>query len=221
MKKLLSNLSIAILLSGVFSLIGASPVSAAANLYLSPATQTVTQGDTFSVQLRANIGGTDTVNAVQAKLSYPTDKLECSGVSNSGGAFSISQIHNALTSSGGGAITIVEGTTGSGVSGDKLVATINFKAKVGSGSAQVSFVSGSIVVRGTDYANIVGSTTGGTYTFTTTCKTADLNCDGAVNIRDFGIFLGKWGTSDAAADFNHDGTVNIRDFGIFLGKWGT
>jgi|GEM_PF-1757508 len=52
-------------------------------------------------------------------------------------------------------------------------------------------------------------------------KTGDLNGDGVVNIRDFGIFLGKWNTSDATADFNHDGIVNIRDFGIFLGKWGT
>ena len=52
-------------------------------------------------------------------------------------------------------------------------------------------------------------------------KLGDLNLDGSVNIRDFGIFLGKWGTADQAADFNKDGTVNIRDFGIFLGKWGS
>jgi len=52
-------------------------------------------------------------------------------------------------------------------------------------------------------------------------KIGDLNLDNAINIRDFGIFLGKWGKADQTSDFNKDSIVNIRDFGIFLGRWGT
>ena len=36
-----------------------------------------------------------------------------------------------------------------------------------------------------------------------TGKLGDLNGDNSVNISDFGIFLGRWGTGDQNADFNH------------------
>ena len=53
-------------------------------------------------------------------------------------------------------------------------------------------------------------------------KTADLNCDGAVNLTDFSILLFFWqkkNPSNARADINADGQVTIVDFSVMLFQW--
>jgi len=56
------------------------------------------------------------------------------------------------------------------------------------------------------------------------CISADLNCDGVVNVSDLLILLGAWGTCtepDACpADLNDDGVVNVSDLLILLSNWG-
>ena len=55
-----------------------------------------------------------------------------------------------------------------------------------------------------------------------TCKGADLNFDGKVNIIDFSILLYFWGQTKPAniyADINFDGIVNIIDFSIMMYQW--
>ncbi|MBI3572416.1 hypothetical protein HY091_02710, partial [Candidatus Kaiserbacteria bacterium] len=50
-------------------------------------------------------------------------------------------------------------------------------------------------------------------------KSADLNCDGGVNLTDFSILLFFWkatNPTNARADINHDGSVNVVDFSIML-----
>jgi hypothetical protein len=53
---------------------------------------------------------------------------------------------------------------------------------------------------------------------------ADLNCDGVVNVSDLLILLGDWGPCvdpDACpADLNDDGVVNVSDLLILLSNWG-
>ena len=44
---------------------------------------------------------------------------------------------------------------------------------------------------------------------------ADLDNDGVVNLRDYGLFRQRFGTADPDADFNGSGLVTIADFGIF------
>lgn len=51
------------------------------------------------------------------------------------------------------------------------------------------------------------------------CGTADLNCDGSVNLVDFSILLFHWGTEDKEADVNEDATVGLVDFSIMLFHW--
>lgn len=151
---------ICLLTISLFSGFFASPVLAAASLYLSPASSTVSQGGSFSVGVRVNTGGAK-VNAVQAYLSYPADKLDFVSVAG-GGSFSI----QAENSGGGGAVKIVRGVdpaVGS-VSGDNLVATVTFRARLSSGSAAVSFTSASKVVS-TSNKNILSGKSGGTYSF--------------------------------------------------------
>lgn len=53
-------------------------------------------------------------------------------------------------------------------------------------------------------------------------KTADLNCDGRVNLTDFSILLFFWqqrNPANARADINGDTLVTITDFSIMLFQW--
>ncbi|OGY23208.1 MAG: hypothetical protein A2172_02405 [Candidatus Woykebacteria bacterium RBG_13_40_15] len=147
----------------IFPLAPLSKVFAGGSLYLSPGSATVVQGATFSVSVRVNTGGTP-ANAVTANLTYPTASLDFLGISSAGSAFEI----EAPSSGGGGSITISRGTL-SPVVGDKLLATLTFRAKVSSGLATVSFSGGSAIVN--DGINIMTGSSGGTYSFTSTTST--------------------------------------------------
>ena len=52
---------------------------------------------------------------------------------------------------------------------------------------------------------------------------ADLDGDGVVDIKDWSIFLSRWGSSDSAErrrdDINGDGTVDIADFSTFCAPY--
>ena len=54
---------------------------------------------------------------------------------------------------------------------------------------------------------------------------ADLNCDGNVNLTDVAILLSFWGkdpsgsTSCKSPDINQDGKVNLADFSIMMSQW--
>jgi hypothetical protein len=157
MKKLLSKFLIAALISATFLVSNPPNAQAGGSIYLSPGAQSISQGSTFYVSVRVNTGSS--IDAVQANLSYPTDKLDYLGISYGGTAFEI----QAQSSGGGGSIKIGRGTL-SPKSGDRLVATISFRAKVGSGSASVSFTGGTEAVSGGKVVTSSGS--GATYSFT-------------------------------------------------------
>ncbi len=56
------------------------------------------------------------------------------------------------------------------------------------------------------------------------CASADLNCDGVVDVSDLLILLSVWRTcgdpNDCPADINNDGTVDVSDLLILLSSWG-
>src|SRR3989304_6057950 len=130
--------------------------AASASLFLSPASSSVSQGSIITVSVRKN-SGSKPVNAVQANLSYPADKLDYVSISNSS-AFSIV----AQNSGGGGSVQIARGANPA-VTGNQLVASVRFKAKVASGTATVSIAAGSSVVSASSNSNIMTSTGGGSY----------------------------------------------------------
>ncbi|OGY25817.1 MAG: hypothetical protein A2Z24_00445 [Candidatus Woykebacteria bacterium RBG_16_44_10] len=157
MKNLLPKLLIVSLLLGVTWLSNPHQAFAAANFYLSPASKTVSQGSSFAVAVR--VSSAEAIDSVQANLSYPADKLDFLSISTSSSAFSL-QWEN---SGGGGSVRIARSVPGGSVSGDKLIATVSFRAKQSSGSATISFAGGTEAVSaGT---SVGGGKTGGTYTF--------------------------------------------------------
>src|SRR5262249_41924482 len=123
-------------------------------LYLTPASGTVLNGNTVDVAIHEN-SDTKTVNAVQANLTYDPAKLQFVSISSAGTAFPLV----AQSTGGSGTVQIARAITGGSapVSGDQLVATVTFKAIVGGTTAAVSFGSGSAVVSSTDNTNILVS----------------------------------------------------------------
>ena len=49
----------------------------------------------------------------------------------------------------------------------------------------------------------------------------DLNHDGAVDLKDWGLFSEKWKWEKVllAADLDRDGSMGVRDAYIFVGNW--
>ena len=157
MLKRVVSLAIVTLLLAMPLSVTRSAHAASASLYLSPASSSITNGSTFSVSVRENSGG-DAVNAAEISLTYPADKLDFVSISSSS-AFGIV----AANSGGGGNVNIDRGATPA-VTGDQLIATVRFKAKVASGSAAVNFASGKVISEA-NTQNIVTSMKGATYTF--------------------------------------------------------
>lgn len=157
MKKILSSFLIGSFLSSLVLAASAGPALSAGSIYLSPGSSTVYGGTSFSVSVRINTGG-GSVDAVQANLSYPADKLDFLGVSYGGSSFEI----QAESSGGGGSVRMGRGSL-SAKSGDLLIGTVTFRAKQSSGTAVVSFASGT---EGVKAGKVVTSAGGGaTYSF--------------------------------------------------------
>ncbi|MDF2460799.1 MAG: Cohesin domain [Candidatus Saccharibacteria bacterium] len=133
-------------------------LAAAASMYLTPASGTYAAGSTLTVTVRINTGGDD-VNAVQADLTYPTNKLTFQSVDASASAFDVP----APTSGGNGAVSIARGKIGN-VTGDVEVAKVKFTVLSSPGSVPITFSNSSAVVRSSDSVNILANKTGGTYT---------------------------------------------------------
>jgi hypothetical protein len=104
--------------------------------------------------------GSDTVNAVQANLSYPSNLLTFVSITPNASAWPI----EAQNTGGSGLVKIGRGTT-TPVTGSQLIATVRFTASA-AGSTQVAFASGSGIIRSTDNTAEPSTNTGGSYTIT-------------------------------------------------------
>jgi chitodextrinase len=134
--------------------------AASASMTLIPSATSVNIGDTVSITVREN-SSTDTVNAVQANVSYDTTRLQYLGVDDTGSAFGLV----AATTNSNGVVSVARGVQGGSapVTGDQLVTKINFKVLAG-GSAPLTIAAGSAVVRSTDNVDILVNKTGTTLT---------------------------------------------------------
>ncbi len=159
------------ILAGAFMLVAAAAGTfivvnsrAASNqLYLTPIDGSVQINTNVAVQVRID-SGTDTVNAVQANLTYDPAKLQFVSVDSAGSALPL----EASTQTSSGSIMMARATNGGATppSGDFLFATVTFKALAGTGTASVDVAAGSHVVRSTDSQDLLTASAGATYTLT-------------------------------------------------------
>ncbi len=136
-----------------------SPVS----LYLSPASGSFTVGSTFAVSIYVNTGG-NAINAVQADLSFPADKLQVVSPDSGKSFIQIWVAQPGYSNTEGtlhfqGALPSPGITTSAG-----LVATITFRV-INTGTAAVRFLDTSRVLLNDGLAtNALSQMTNGIYT---------------------------------------------------------
>jgi hypothetical protein len=121
---------IVVLLLLVFSFVLVPKVAFAAttSVYISPSSKTVTNGDSFTVQIRIN-SGADTYDTAAARINYDSSKLQY--VSYAAGALS------SLPTESGSGFFKYSGYVFSPLSGDQAMYSVTFKA-IASGTASLS-----------------------------------------------------------------------------------
>jgi hypothetical protein len=127
----------------------ASPPNQNASLYFSPGQHSIAPNTSFTVQVRENSGLTR-VNAVEADLTYPMDKLTFISTDATTSPFTI----EAQNGGGEGKVTIGRGIIGS-LTGDQLVASITFKTNDRAGNAQLKFSDSAALVSVQGNTNII------------------------------------------------------------------
>jgi hypothetical protein len=131
--------------------------NANSTLRLSPASKTVTGGSNLSIQIWEN-SYDQKVNAVQANLAYDPAKLMFLNIDASSSAFKL----EVPSSGGNGEVKIGRGQQ-TPLTGNQLVAIVNFNVIGTGGSTSVSFASGSQLASATTNKNILAKTYGGNY----------------------------------------------------------
>lgn len=215
-----------------------------ASLTIDPSSGSHVIGSDFIVTVHEN-SGAESVNAVEADLSYDQSKLQFINVNTSGSVFSA----GPATTGGNGSVSIVNGSTTS-YTGDQIVGSITFRALASTTGTGVAFASSSAVVRTSDSANLWnGASLGGTYvvgpaTLSTTQLLADANGDGksdaVVMFKDTGIAMvalstgssftsppAQWSADPRIAgadkyflgDVNGDGKADLVGFWNAGGVW--
>jgi hypothetical protein len=133
--------------------------SGVANLYTSPSgTQSVTTGQTFTVNVRVSTGASVPVTGAAVYLSYPTNMLQVVGQSYNGSPYST----QLVATNSGGVLRMDRAAFPAISGGDQLFAQVTFKALT-TGSANISFTNSSIVTSGEDDSNILTTKNGVTY----------------------------------------------------------
>lgn len=195
-----------------------TPPAAGAALYLSPSRKRAEVNTEFPVQIRVTTSAqSNPVNAIEAKVVYSPQLsiqpplLDVVRIDGGGSDFTV--VAQELVNSG--TITIGRGSI-LAQSGDKLVATIVFRATTTIG-AQPIFFDPSQVISSVTNVNILTATTGSTIYVG---KVGDLNFDDKVNVVDLSILLTRFGTTDAIADINFDDKVTIVDLSTLLTNYG-
>ena len=137
----------------------------AANLWTTPSSGSFSKGSTIKVNIGVNTA--EAVNAVQANLNYPADKLLFTSVSTAGSALTII----AEKGGGGGVVRIAGGTPTPGFSGSKFIAAVYFTALADSGSAGISFAGDSAIFKDSDNQNVYSGGSGASFTFSSQAAT--------------------------------------------------
>lgn len=132
-----------------------------ATLYTSPTgSQSITNGQSFTVSVRISSAANVPISCASVYLSYPTDKLQITGIGYNGSAYSV----QALESNSGGVLHMDRCGLPVISGGDQLYAQVSFKA-IATGSAALGFTGSSTVLsgEGSSNANLLGQTNGVTY----------------------------------------------------------
>lgn len=136
--------------------------AAAGNIYLSPASASVLNGNTFTTNVRINPG--TTIDTVDINLGFDGSKVTYQTITYAGSPFG-AQLGFSSTSN---SIHFTAGNLGGTVTTDSFVATVTFKAIAGSGTTALSLAGSNAAYAGT---STNPSVTGATITLTSPVAT--------------------------------------------------
>jgi len=128
-----------------------------ARMWLVPSKQTVSLNSTLTAEIWVD-SGDQAVNAVQADLSYPTDRLQFVNIDTEASAFGV----GAEAKGANGRITVARGNIAQLI-GKQLVAKVTFQAIAADGQADLTFSQESRLLRSSDNLNILARHEGGVY----------------------------------------------------------
>lgn len=114
-------------------------------------------GSTITTEVWIDTAG-QPVNAVEADLTYPVDKISFTSIDSSQSAFSI----QAQADGAHGTVLIARGTV-TPVSGKQLIAKVTFKVTAAAGDATISVSESSSALRSSDNINMLATRAGATY----------------------------------------------------------
>jgi len=141
------------------------PVWAAASLYLAPSAGTYTTGNTFSVEVKVNSGGV-AINAADGTLVFDPNDLEVRSVSKENSVFNL-WVQEPTFSNSLGTISFGGGKPTPGFTGAAgTILTVVFRGK-STGTANVSFASGSVLADDGKGTNVLYNTGAGSYKLVT------------------------------------------------------
>lgn len=126
-------------------------VNPIATLAIDPDSGNAVQNKTLTVSVYED-SKDQTANAVQANLTYPTDKFEFVSIDSSESAFGVT----AESKGGDGKITIARGAV-KPVTGKQLVAKVTFKVLDANGEGKVTFSTDSDVISSVDNKSLLSS----------------------------------------------------------------
>lgn len=141
-------------------LLSKSSNAAAGSMYFSPATKSVLNGDTFTVQVRAN-ASSGSVAVVD--ISYPSSSLDLLAYNKDGGFFT-NEAAAPVASAGHFSVTLFIPGGNAELSSDALVLSLTFKAKSGSGTGAITLDGTSKIY--SNGVNVITVGNGTTVTFT-------------------------------------------------------
>jgi hypothetical protein len=144
--------ALALLLAIVVTQSNSNSGNGGVKLYLTPSTKKVSSGGVLNLQVWLDAKD-QPINAVQANISYPDSKFDFKNIDTTGSAFEI----EAQSTGSNGKVNIARGHIGK-ITGIQLVASVSLLATSTTGSADVGFSQGTVVVRSTDNTNVLKST---------------------------------------------------------------
>jgi hypothetical protein len=131
-----------------------------ATMYLTPTKQNLGEGDAVIASVWVDSHDLP-VNAVQAVVKYPADKLTYISSSSASSQFTV----QAQATQAKGRVVIARGST-TALTGNQLVASLTFKSISNRGHATIEFDTSSLLMSSSTNKNVLGKLTGGTYQLT-------------------------------------------------------
>ncbi len=208
-------------------------------LYFSTSPLTVSSGTTGKVyDIFMNTNGFD-VTAAVIEVQFNANKMQVTSISK--GTKLTDVLVPGAVSGSRASITLGSGPSNP-FNGNGKVATLTFDAVGDNTQADITFTSNTQVAAIGHSGDVLGTTSPGsviidsiatatptkaptatrkpTSTPTLVPFPEDINGDGVVNILDFLILSGDFGTSNSGSDLNGDGVVDILDFQILSNNFG-